>query len=212
MKTLEYNGKTQTLADWALDLGVHYDTMRARVKKHGNHPRVFRSGRCAARQEKPMRMREAINFIKQFETFTPRPRMNLSRHWQIGFGHHILAAPGPAGQTTALLRFPEPITEQQAESILHNDLTAAEQTLLDLVTARLTMRQQIALMSLVTDIGSSIFAQTSIAARINAGDYARVAAAFLNFSYVLLPDGERIVCPDLLRRREAEKSLFEGGV
>lgn len=154
-------------------------------------------------------MKNAIKFIKQFEPFAPRPHMNTSRHWQVGFGHHILAAPGPAGQTTALLRFPEPITEQQAETILHNDLTAAEQLLLDLITARLSGRQRIALMSLVTSIGTNQFAQTSMAYRINNGERARVAAAFLNFSYVLLPDGERIVCPDLLRRREAEKALFE---
>jgi lysozyme len=109
--------------------------------------------------------------------------------WTIGFGH---TANVHAGQT---------ITHAQAVAFLKSDVANAEAAVARAVTRTLTPNQFAALVSFQYNTGA--FAGSTLAQRVNAGDWLGAAAQFSRWVYA-----GGAVMAGLVRRRAAERALF----
>ncbi len=97
-----------------------------------------------------------------------------------------------------------PVTQAQALALVERDLTSALDQVNAVVVVPLGVNQQAALIDFVYNVGAGNFERSTLLALLNQGDYAGAAAQFARWDYA---DG--IVLPGLLRRREAEATLFE---
>lgn len=116
----------------------------------------------------------------------------------------------PAGKRTIgyghVLRgdehFLRPITREQAEALLIEDLAPVE-IYLHAVSPTLTQNQFDALASLCFNIGLGAFEKSTLFARLKAGDIPGAAGQFGRWIYA---DGK--ILPGLVKRRAAERALF----
>jgi lysozyme len=132
-----------------------------------------------------------LALIKSFEGFRPDPYPDEGGTWTIGYGHTQDVDAGSAA-----------VTEAQAETLLQEDVGAAEESVCGAIVVPLTDNQYAALVSLVYNAGSAPLTRM-LGARLNAGDYAGAAQEFLRWR---LSGG--MVSDGLVRRREAERALF----
>lgn len=119
----------------------------------------------------------------------------LAGQWLIGYGHAATAAPGMT------------ITEGEAEALLRQDLRDTEEGVDRLVSAPLNDNEFSALVSLAYNLGLGGFSRTLVYERLEAGDRAGAADAFLYLDSAVI-DGERRELPALKERREKERALF----
>lgn len=96
-----------------------------------------------------------IDLIKEFEGYSERVYMCAGGKYTIGYGHTRGVEPG------------DTCTREQAEEYLRQDLQDAEETVLALITVPLTQNQFDALVSLVYNIGSGNFYNSTIRRIIN---------------------------------------------
>lgn len=136
-----------------------------------------------------------IDLIKRFEglrlTAYPDPATG-GDPWTIGYG------------TTRGVRPGMTITSARAEEMLRADLERFENAIGRLVTARLCQHQLDALVSLTYNIGEGALRDSTLLRKLNAGDYAGAAAQFERWVHA----GGKIM-PGLVKRRAAERTLFE---
>ena len=116
--------------------------------------------------------------------------------WTIGVGH--TSAAGPPAVVPGL-----GITAAQASDILSQDLAQFERAVAQAVTVPLASHEFDALVSLAFNIGAGAFARSTLVRRLNAGDRAGAAEAFLMWANA---GGKQV----LLRRRKAERRQFLG--
>lgn len=112
--------------------------------------------------------------------------------WTIGYGHTRGVKPGDV------------ITRQQAEELLQSDLQEFEGCVKRAVTVPLTQNQFDALVSFTFNVGCKKFVTSTLLKKLNAGDYVGAAAEFDKW---VRSNG--VVLPGLVRRRKAERELFE---
>lgn len=117
--------------------------------------------------------------------------------WTIGVGHTTAAG---APVVTQGLK----ITAAEAQEILERDLTKFENYVKAAVRVPVSQEEFDALVSLCYNIGPGAFRGSSVARKLNAGDRAGAAEAFLMWKNA----GGK---PILLKRRQREKALFESG-
>lgn len=134
-----------------------------------------------------------IEIIKEFEGFRARAYMCPAGVWTIGYGH------------TRGVKAGDVVTEQQATELLRNDAKEAEEVVTDLVKVELSQWQFDALVSLVYNIGSGNFYNSTIRRLINEGcdDEDRLRHAWCMWKRA----GSRTLS-GLIRRREKEFKLF----
>lgn len=111
--------------------------------------------------------------------------------WTIGYGH----TPAAQGQT---------ISREDAEILLSEDLKTADTAINRLVKVPLNQNQFDALCSFVFNVGQGNFAQSTMLKALNESHFAAAAAEFLRWTRA----GGKVL-EGLVRRREAEKALFE---
>ena len=116
--------------------------------------------------------------------------------WTIGVGH--TSAAGPPAVVAGLS-----ITPAQAGDILAQDLAQFERAIEAAVHVPLADHEFDALVSLAFNIGAEAFARSTLVRRLNAGDRAGAAEAFLMWANA----GGK---PILLARRKAERKQFLG--
>ena len=116
--------------------------------------------------------------------------------WTIGVGH--TSAAGPPAVVAGLS-----ITPAQAGDILAQDLAQFERAVEAAVTVPIADHEFDALVSLAFNIGADAFARSTLVRRLNAGDRAGAAEAFLMWANA----GGK---PILLSRRKAERKQFLG--
>lgn len=133
-----------------------------------------------------------IDLIKRFEGLRLRAYDDGVGIPTIGYGH------------TKGVKLGMTITEEQAVQFLREDLHSAERDIDRLVTVHLCQHQFDALASLVFNIGGTAFRDSTLLRKLNAGDYAGAAAQFERWVH-----GGGKILPGLVRRRAAEKALFE---
>lgn len=138
-----------------------------------------------------------IDLIKRFESLQLDAYRCPAGVWTIGWGH------------TAGVRQGMRITADLAEAFLRGDIEQVERDLAAVIHAPLTQGQHDALVSLCFNLRGGARGLPSIAprlvAKIGGGDYAGAAAEFLDIDRA---NGQ--VLPGLVRRREAERTLFMG--
>lgn len=138
-----------------------------------------------------------IDLIKQFESLRLDAYLCPAGVWTIGWGH------------TAGVREGMQITGDLADGLLRADVERVEQGLASVILVPLTQGQYDALVSLCFNLRGGAQRLPSIAprlvAKINSGDSTGAAQEFLDIDRA---NGK--VLPGLVRRREAEKSLFMG--
>lgn len=115
----------------------------------------------------------------------------LGGAWYIGYGHAKTAKPGMT------------ITETEAEALLRQDLKVCEDASATAVTVPVTENEFSAMVSLCYNVGPRSFAGSSVVRKLNAGDRAGAADAFL-----LWNKAGGVVIPHLVERREKERALF----
>lgn len=117
--------------------------------------------------------------------------------WTIGVGHTAAAGdPKPHASMT--------ITAAESDAILTRDLAQFEWAVEKAVTVPLEQHEFDALVSLCFNIGAGAFAKSSLVKKLNAGDRAGAANAFLTWSRA--GKSKTILLP----RRQAERKQFLG--
>lgn len=138
---------------------------------------------------------KGIDFIKEFEDYRDRVYLCAGGKYTIGYGHTRGVEPG------------DTCTREQAEKYLREDLQDAEEAVLALITVPLSQNQFDALVSLVYNIGSGNFFDSTIRRVINLKisdieEYRR--------AWMMWVKSRGKVLKGLVRRREAEFKMFKG--
>lgn len=132
-----------------------------------------------------------LELIKSFESLYLHSYQCPSGIWTIGWGHTKGVKPGQC------------ITRAQAEAFLRADLVRAEWAVERLVKVPLTDNQFSALVSFVFNCGEAALRTSTLLRKLNRRDYAGAADQFRRW---VKSKGK--VLTGLVRRREAERSLF----
>lgn len=138
----------------------------------------------------------ALPMIREFEGLRLIAGRDPAGKWEVGYGHRC------AG--------PQSITRAEAEALLREDVAIAARAVGQAVTVPLSVGQRAALISLAYNIGATALAGSTLVKRLNAGDVPGAASEFERWVYA-----GGVVLPGLIRRRRAERALFErevGGV
>ncbi len=138
---------------------------------------------------------EVIERIKRWEGLRLTAYRDAGGVWTIGYGH--TGAPARAGAT---------ITLAQAEGLLRQDLAAFEAAVERVITVPLTDNQFGALVSFAFNVGEAAFARSTLAARLNGGDYNSVPEQLARWVHA---GGKRL--QGLVNRRAAEAGLWASG-
>lgn len=139
-----------------------------------------------------------IEFITLHEGVVYVPYKDQAGLPTVGVGH--LLKPGDP--------FNRPITRDEAQQLLRADLSEAEAAINRYVSVSLNQNQVDALVSLIFNIGAGAFQSSTLLNRLNAGDFKGAAEAFLSWNKITLR-GKKVVSNGLMKRRQAEKALFE---
>jgi lysozyme len=115
--------------------------------------------------------------------------------WTIGYGH--TGSEVCTGMTISL---------EQAEALLAKDVSSAASCVNDVVSVDITQEEFDALVDFVFNLGAGAFRQSTLLRLLNAGEFAAAAAQF-----GLWDRAGGAVVAGLLRRRQAETSLFNEG-
>ena len=116
--------------------------------------------------------------------------------WTIGYGHT-----GP-DVTPGLT-----ITQEQANNLLMEDIAGAATAVNRLVTVPLDQDQFDALVDFVFNVGIGNFQNSTLLRDLNASNFDDAAAQFERWDHA-----GGVVVAGLLRRRQSEAKLFQGGV
>lgn len=136
----------------------------------------------------------AVDLVKHFEGLYLNAYLCPAGVPTIGYGH------------TEGVKLGQTITAAQAEAFLSADLTDAARQVDKLVKVPLTANQRGALASFVFNLGAGSLASSTLLKLLNAKDYAGAAAQFDQWVHAA---GK--VLPGLVKRRAAERELFEDG-
>ena len=140
-----------------------------------------------------------LDLIKLFEGLELEAYLDAVDVWTIGYGHTSRA--GPPDVTPGMV-----ITEEEAESILRNDLRKFEDDVEGAVRVDITQNMFDALVSITYNIGPTNMRRSTFMRRLNQEDYEGAADALLMWNKA----GGRVL-RGLQRRRAAERELFLDG-
>ena len=137
---------------------------------------------------------KGIELIKEFEGCKLTAYKCAGGVWTIGYGH------------TSGVKEGQTITKAQAEAYLKSDLATFEKYVNSYVTVDITQEQFDALVSFCFNLGAGTLKKSAMLKYINAYNY---AAAQGEFGKYVQASGK--VLAGLVRRREAERVLFDEG-
>ncbi|ESQ74703.1 lysozyme [Asticcacaulis sp. AC402] len=139
-----------------------------------------------------------LDLIATFEGFRVNPYMPTPRDVPtVGYGTTVY----PNGKAVKLSD--GPVTKARAMEYLASDVARVEDTIHELVDVPLTQGQFDALVSFVYNVGEHAFEESTLLRRILAGNYAAAAEQFARWN-----KQKGVVLKGLVRRREAERTLF----
>ena len=136
-------------------------------------------------------MEKAKRLIKEFEGLRLTAYTCPAGVWTIGYGH------------TKGVKRGMKIDQAQADRLLDIDLIDVARSIRQLVKVYINDNQAQALVSFVFNIGSGAFEKSTLLRKINNRDF---LAASLEFRKWVYAKGTKL--PGLIRRRKAEKELF----
>ncbi len=139
-------------------------------------------------------------FIKRDEELRLRPYLDQHGLATIGWGH-----------TKDVTLDMGEITQEEAETFFEEDIAQAERAV-NFVTIELNQNEFNALVSLVFNIGSKAFMDSTMFAKLNLGDKRGASKEFARWVYYHDPiTKEAMVSNGLRRRRFQEQALFTSG-
>ena len=133
-----------------------------------------------------------LDLIKEFEGYSPQPYRCQAGKMTIGYGHMI-----KRGEKFGR------INREQAEKLLEQDVSVAEETIKNHVKVPLTRNQYDAVCSFVYNTGAYNFGNSTLLRKLNSRDYNGAASEFLKWVNAAGKKSE-----GLERRRLNEKRLF----
>ena len=133
-----------------------------------------------------------INLIKNFEGCRLEAYQCSAGVWTIGYGH-----------TGSDVTKGRKITQDEAETLLKQDLTVHCNNVSSLVKVSLNQNQFDALVSFEFNVGYGNLSTSTLLKLLNKGDYAGAANQFERWIYA----GGKVL-EGLKKRRKAEKELF----
>lgn len=137
---------------------------------------------------------QGLALLRVFEGFSARVYLCPAGKRTVGYGHVV--RPGEV--------FPgDMVTLEQAELLLKQDVSVAEQGVVRLAGEQMTQGQLDALVCFVYNVGAYAFEKSSLLRFFLAGDMVAAAGQFDRWIYA---NGKPL--SGLVRRREAEKALF----
>lgn len=142
---------------------------------------------------------EGRALVEAFEGLFLHPYQDSVGVWTIGYGHTTAA-----GGISVTARTP-PITSDQADVILGEDLQRVEWNVAKCIEVALDQHEFDALVSF--DFNTGCLHKSSIRTAINAGHKDKAMEVLLEYDHA----GGKVLA-GLTRRRQAEKLLFEGKV
>jgi lysozyme len=137
--------------------------------------------------------------VAKWEGFLPRAYLDTIASppvWTIFFGHTSAAGP-------PVVHSGDSGTEAEGKRVLADDLRDAAATVAEKVHVRLSVRQRIALISIVFNCGPGVLDDTKIVNALNAKEYREAADHFLEWSHA-----GGVVVQGLLNRRRAERWMM----
>jgi lysozyme len=133
-----------------------------------------------------------LELIKHFEGYYAKPYICPAGYLTVGYGHLVTK------KEKGTLLF---LTEQESSDLLGQDLVRYEKSVEKLLKMGVNENQFSALVSFAYNLGSGSLRSSTLLRKINRNEYA--ADEFRKWIY----GGGRIL-KGLIRRREAERSLF----
>lgn len=133
-----------------------------------------------------------IALIKHFESFSATVYTCPAGKMTIGYGHLV----------RKIDRITPPITREQADALLRNDLAPVE-IYLSAVLPELKHNEGDALASFAFNVGLGAFEKSTLLQKIKAGDKPGAAAEFGRWVHA----GDKVL-PGLVTRRKAERDMF----
>lgn len=137
-----------------------------------------------------------LQFIRQWEGFRGRIYIDPAGYATVGFGH--LVKPDEV--------YVHELTYEDALTLLRSDVYTVEQALREEVTVPLNAHRFDALASWTFNVGVGAMASSTLLRLVNAGHHDRAAAELDRWVWA---GGQ--VLPGLVRRRAAERRLYEWG-
>jgi len=165
----------------------------------------------------------AIDLVKQFEGCRLQAYLCPANKLTIGYGHVLHPKDYalfnvPMARMGDIIRFntagkkitiPLHITQAQADNLLARDTAQVALFLASATQTPLTQHQFDALCSLIFNIGQGNYAQSTLRKLIDKPDFTAAAAEFDKWVYATV-DGRKTKLAGLVKRRAAERQLFEG--
>jgi GH24 family phage-related lysozyme (muramidase) len=139
---------------------------------------------------------EVLDLIRKFEGFSEKMYLCPAGYLTIGYGHVILASEKE--------RFVAGINEQKAIDVLKQDVMAAEQAVLRLISVPLTDGQFGALVSFTYNLGSGALQRSTLRQKVNRKEDSEVPAEFMKWIWA-----KNRKLEGLIRRRSAEALLYQ---
>ncbi len=143
----------------------------------------------------------AMPFIKDAEGYQAAPYLDSAGIPTIGWG--TIRYPNSRPVT---MQDP-PISEAYAQDCLTFEMQGKCASLQHVVTADATAHQAAAMLSLSYNIGIPAFSGSTVLRQFNAGNLQAAADAFLLWDKAHV-NGQLVVVPGLLKRRQTEQALF----
>ena len=139
-----------------------------------------------------------LELIRQYEGFRSAPYLCPAGVWTIGYGS-TRYADGRAVQST------DPkITQAQADEIMRATLKQYEDAVNRYVQVPISQNQYDSLVDFAYNAGAKNLLNSTLLRKLNLKDYAGAALEFSKWVF-----GGGSVLPGLVKRRAAEKELFE---
>ncbi|MFT4077306.1 MAG: glycoside hydrolase family protein [Asticcacaulis sp.] len=140
--------------------------------------------------------RAGVELIKSFEGLRTSAARLPDGRWTLGYGHTFSAREGAR------------VTQEDADALLRFDLLPVVDAINNLVLTPLNQNQFDALVSFCFNIGVENFGQSTVLKRINEGKLSEAALAMDSWRSAEF-NGQTYVLAPLIRRRAAEKDLFQ---
>lgn len=137
-----------------------------------------------------------INLVKQFEGLSLNVYHDIAGFLTVGYGHKVLSSDD--------LRWGDQISQQTADDLLAKDLEIASNELKSVLKVELNENQFSALASFVYNLGINNLEHSHLLKMINANSLMAAASEFEKWDH-----SNGAVVPGLLRRRIAERDLFQ---
>ncbi|UJR82738.1 glycoside hydrolase family protein [Sandaracinus amylolyticus] len=148
---------------------------------------------------------KAVDLIKSFEGFRSKLYDDPAGHCTIGYG--TLVHRGPCNGDASEAPYARGIDEARATELLASHANEAASVVNDLVKTELAQHQFDALVSFVYNVGQGNFGKSTLLKKLNEGDYDAVPVEMRKW---VNGGGKKL--PGLVRRREAEVTMFTTGL